>query len=86
VVRDDGAGTAFVSITNNANKPAVNCVFSVVAVAGSAAAIGYSQVNNVTVTRSAETRIPPQGPATGSTFHDTVTCDNGLSTSHDGVY
>jgi hypothetical protein len=86
VVRDDGAGTTLVSITNNANKPAVNCVFRTVAVAGPATGIGYSQVNNFTVTGSGETRIPPQGPATGSTFHDTVTCDNGLSTSHDGMY
>ncbi len=86
VVRDDGAGTTIVSITNNANKPAVNCVFRTNAVAGPATAIGFSQVNNFTVTGSEETRIPPQGPATGSTFHDTVTCDNGLSTSHDGIY
>jgi hypothetical protein len=86
VIRDDGAGTTLVSITNNANKPPVNCVFRVVAVAGTAAAIGYTQVNNFTVTGSEETRLPPQGPATGSTFHDTVTCDNGLSASHDGIY
>jgi hypothetical protein len=86
VLRDDGAGTSLVSITNNANKPAVNCVFKSVAVAGPAASIGYSQQNNITVTGSAETRIPPQGPSTGSTFHDTVTCDNGLSTSNDGNY
>jgi hypothetical protein len=86
VLKDDGAGTSLVSITNNANKPAVNCVFRSVAVAGPAASIGYSQMNNITVTGSAETRIPPQGPSTGSTFHDTVTCDNGLSASNDGTF
>jgi hypothetical protein len=86
VVRDDGAGTTIVSITNNAGKPPVGCVFRTVAVAGAATAIGYTQVNNFTVTGSDETRLPPQGPATGSTFHDTVTCDNGLSASHDGTF
>lgn len=74
------------SITHNENKPVVNCVFTTVAVAGPANAIGYSQVNNFTVTGSEATPIPAQGPTTGSTFHDTVTCDNGLSASHDGIY
>ena len=41
---------------------------------------------NFTVTGSQEASIPPQGPATGSTFHVTVTCDNGLSSSLDGMY
>jgi hypothetical protein len=57
-----------------------------VAVAGTATAIGYSRQTNITVTGSAETRIPPEGPSTGSTFHDTVTCDNGLSASEDAVF
>ena len=85
VVTDDGKGTTLVQITNN-DKPAVNCVFRTVAVAGEATIIGYSQVNNFTITGSEPATILPQGPATDSTFHDTVTCDNGLSASHDGVF
>ena len=77
--------TAFVSITNNANKPAVNCVFNTVAVAGPATLVNLPDIN-FTITGSQETRIHRDGPATGSTFHDTVTCDNGLSTSHDNTY
>jgi hypothetical protein len=77
---------AVVSITNNANKPAVNCAYRAVAVAGPAAAVNYDHTDNFTVTGSAETRIGYHGPATGSTFHNTVTCDNGLSTSQDAVY
>ena len=77
--------TAFVSITNNANKPAVNCVFNTVAVAGPATLVSLPDIN-FTITGSQETRIHRDGPATGSTFHDTVTCDNGLSTTHDNTY
>ena len=90
VIRHDDPLTAnFVSITNNANKPTVGCVFRAVAVAGPAAAVHYDHSVNFTVTGSGETRIPAGhsvGPATGSTFHDTVTCDNGLSTSQDVIY
>jgi hypothetical protein len=75
-----------VSITNNADKPAVGCVYRSVGVAGTAAAVNYDRSVNFTVTGSAETRIDYNGPATGSTFHVTVTCDNGLSTSWDGRY
>jgi hypothetical protein len=86
---DDPLTAAIVSITNN-DKPAVGCVYRSVAVAGLATSINYNADHNFTVTGSAETRIP-QGtgegaPATGSTFHTTVTCDNGLSTSRDVVY
>ena len=72
------------SITNN-DKPAVGCVMRSVAVAGPATIVG-EDVYNFTVTGSEETRLDYHGPATGSTFHVTVTCDNGLSTSLDGIY
>jgi len=79
--------TAIVSITNNANKRAVGCVYRSVAVAGGANVIHYDHSVNFTVTGSAETRVHVgDGPATGSTFHVTVTCDNGLSTSQDVRY
>ena len=79
--------TAIVSITNNANRPAVGCVYRSVAVAGQATAIHYDHSVNFTVTGSAETRVRVgDGPATGSTFHVTVTCDNGLSTGQDVMY
>jgi hypothetical protein len=88
---DDPLTTAFVSITNN-DKPAVDCVQSTVPVAGIAARINFPVPDlNFTVTGSEETRLPAGasrrlGPATGSTFHVTVTCNNGLSTSRDMVY
>jgi hypothetical protein len=79
--------TAVVSITHNANKPAVGCVYRSVAVAGEAAMVHYDHSVNFTVTGSAETRVHVgNGPATGSTFHVSVTCDNGLSTSQDVQY
>lgn len=77
---------AFVSITNNADKPAVGCVYRAVAVAGPAAMVNYNDTVNFTVTGSAETRIDRRGPATGTTWHVTVTCDNGLSISRDHIY
>jgi hypothetical protein len=77
---------AFVSITNNAGKPPVGCTYRAVAVAGTAAAVNYTDTFNFTVTGSAETRLDRPGPQTGSTWHITVTCDNGLSTSQDHVY
>jgi len=85
VLRYDNPAT-FVSITNNADNSRVGCVYTSVAVAGLAAGVNYERSFNFTVTGSAETRIDPNGPATGSTFHVTVTCDNGLSTSQDKIY
>ena len=62
----------------------------VVPVAGLAAAVNYFVPdNNFTVAGAQEARIPAGsslGPATGSTFHITVNCDNGLSTGTDTVY
>ena len=59
-------------------------------VAGPAAMVNYKVPDNhFTVAGSEEARIPAGGslgPATGSTWHLTVTCDNGLSTSLDKVY
>ena len=40
---DDPMTAAFVSITNNANKPAVGCVYRSVAVAGTAAGVNYTR-------------------------------------------
>jgi hypothetical protein len=77
---------AFVSITNNAGKPPVGCVYTAVAVAGPATSLNYTDTVNFTVTGSAETRLDRPGPQTGTTWHVTVTCDNGLSTSTDQVY
>ena len=54
-----------------------------------AAAVGWSADNDFTLVGSQEARIPAgssNGPATGSTFRLTVTCDNGTSTSMDAVY
>jgi len=67
----------------------VNCVRRSVAVSGLATSVNYNAEYDFTVTGSAETRIPQgssEGPATGSTFRITVTCDNGLSTSRDVIY
>jgi hypothetical protein len=90
VVRfDDPPTAAFVSITNNGNG-SVGCVMKTVPVAGLAAGVNYFVPdNNFTVAGAQEARIPAGsslGPATGSTFHITVNCDNGLSTSMDRVY
>jgi hypothetical protein len=84
--QDHSLAAAFVSITNNADKPAVGCVYRSVAVAGTAKAINWNDSVHFTVTGLQETKIKYRGPATGSTFHDTVTCDNGLSTSMDNVW
>lgn len=84
--QDHSLAAAFVSITNNADQPAVGCVYRSVAVAGAATAINWNNSVNFTVTGSQEAKIKYRGPATGSTFHDTVTCDNGLSTSMDNVW
>ena len=86
LLRADG-GVLVASITNNANNPAVGCVLRAVPVAGPATMLPPPDVN-FTVTGTDEARIPPQPPAiaTGSTFHVTVTCDNGLSASLDAIY
>jgi len=83
---DNSSAAVIVSITNNANNPPVNCVYRSVAVAGPAAAVNYDHSDNFTVTGSAETRINYHGPATGSNFHNTTTCDNGLSSTQDMTY
>jgi hypothetical protein len=83
---DNSAMALFVSITNNANKPAVGCVLRSIAVAGPAATVNFDRSEDFTVTGSAETRVEYNGPSTGSTFHKTVTCDNGLSNSQDIIY
>ena len=57
-----------------------------VAVAGTATMINYRREVPLTLIGSAATRIDPDGPETGSTFHVTVECDNGLSTSLDTVF
>jgi hypothetical protein len=86
---DNPITAAFVSITNNA-QPAVGCVMRTVPLAGTAAMVNFSKPDdNFTVTGSEESRIPAGssiGPATGSSFRLTVTCDNGLSTSMDATY
>ncbi len=87
VVRYDNSSMAvFVSITHNANNTAVGCVYRSVAVAGPATMVNYDHSDNFTVTGSAATPVAYHGPATGSTFHNTVTCDNGLSNSQDLTY
>jgi hypothetical protein len=86
---DNPLTAAFVSIVNNPTQGPVGCLYRSVAVAGIATSIGFSKDHPFTVTGSGETSIPQgssEGPATGSTFHVTVTCDNGLSTSQDAVY
>jgi hypothetical protein len=60
-----------------------------VALSGSAASVGYRLDNDFTLVGTQETRVPAgsaNGPATGSSFRLTVTCDNGTSTSVDAVY
>jgi hypothetical protein len=77
---------AFVSITNNAGKPGVGCSYAAVAVAGLGTAVNYNSTVHFSVNGAEETRLDRPGPATGTTWHVTVTCDNGLSTSLDHVY
>lgn len=84
--QDHSSAAAYVSITNNSDERAVGCVYRSVAVAGTARAIHWNDSVNFTVAGSQEAKIKYRGPATGSTFHDTVTCDNGLSTSMDNVW
>ena len=83
---DNSSTAVIVTITNNANNPPVNCVYRSVAVAGPATAVNYDHTDNFTVIGSAPAQIPYHGPATGSMFHNTVTCDNGLSNIQDVPY
>ena len=87
---DDPITAAFVSMTNHENQPAVGCLMRTVPVGGPAAAVNYNVPDNpFTLTGSQEARIPAGGslgPPTGSSWHLTVTCDNGLSSSLDAVY
>ncbi|WP_280826702.1 hypothetical protein [Mycobacterium sp. OTB74] len=64
----------------------MTCQYAAAAVAGPAAAINYVDTATVTINGSAETRFDRPAGQTGSTWHATVTCDNGLSTSADTVY
>jgi len=90
MLRWDGASPAtVVSMTNNANQPAVGCVRRAVPVAGIAAGVNFGVPDeHFTVTGSDEARVPEgrAGPPTGSTFQITVTCDNGLSASMEATY
>ena len=65
--------TAFVGITNNENKPPVDCTYS----------DGVTAPRPFTVTGSVESRVDIAGIPTGTVFHVTVTCDNGLTHSAD---
>jgi hypothetical protein len=68
--------TAFVGITNNENKPPAGCTYS----------DGVTPLRPFTVTGSAESRIDIAGLPTGTVFHVTVTCDNGLTHSEDKTF
>ncbi|HTQ20553.1 hypothetical protein [Mycobacterium sp.] len=81
-----GGIPAFVSITNNAGKPPVGCLYSAVATSGPAVTFHPTDTATFTVAGSAETRLDRPGPASGSNWHVTVTCDNGLSTMADQVF
>jgi hypothetical protein len=83
---DNAAMVVRVSITNPANNAPVGCVYRSVAVAGPAAGVNYDHTDTFTVSGSAPTTVSYHGPATGSTFHNTVTCDNGLSNTQDATY
>jgi hypothetical protein len=83
---DNAAMVVRVSITNPANNAPVGCVYRSVAVAGAAAGVNYDHTDTFTVSGSAPTTVSYHGPATGSTFHNTVTCDNGLSNTQDATY
>jgi len=87
---DNPITTAFVSIANNPNNGPVGCTMNTVPTGGTAAMFNFGVPDNhFTVAGSEEARIPAGssiGPGTGSSFHLTVNCDNGLSTSLDTVY
>lgn len=86
---DNPISAAFVSMANAPAGSTVGCRMNTVATSGTAAAVGWTAVNDFTLVGGQEARIPAgssNGPATGSSFHITVTCDNGTSTSMDAVY
>ena len=68
--------TAFVRITNNENKPEVDCTYS----------DGVNPERPFSVTGSAESRIDIIAPPTNTLFHITVACDNGLVHKQDKTY
>jgi hypothetical protein len=86
---DNPITAVFVSMSNNPSGTPVGCRMNSGARSGTAAAIGWAKDDDFTITGSQEARIPAgssNGPATGSNFRLTVTCDNGTSTSMDTVY
>lgn len=86
---DNPITAAIVSMTNAPAGSTVGCQMNTVATSGTAAAIGWKAENDFTLVGGQEARIPAgssNGPATGSSFRITVTCDNGTSTSMDAVY
>ncbi|MGX9673698.1 hypothetical protein [Mycobacterium sp. HM-7] len=86
---DNPITAAFVSMANNPPGSTVGCHMNTVATSGTAAAVGWAADNDFSLTGGQEARVPAgssNGPATGSSFHITVNCDNGTSTSMDAVY
>lgn len=86
---DNPITAAIVSMANVPSGSTVGCHMNTVATSGTAAAVGWLADNDFTLVGTQETRVPAgsaNGPATGSNFHLTVTCDNGTSTSLDAVY
>lgn len=86
---DNPISAAFVAMKNAPSGSTVGCHMTTVATSGVAASIGARVENDFTLVGSQETRVPAgsaNGPSTGSNFHLTVTCDNGVSTSLDAVY
>ena len=88
--RDDPVTGVFVSMANVPSGSTVGCRMTTVALSGVAASVGYQVADNVfTLVGSQETKVPAggsNGPATGSNWRVTVTCDNGVSSSLDGVF
>jgi hypothetical protein len=86
---DNPITSAFVSMKNVPSGSTVGCHMTTVATSGLAASIGARVENDFTLVGTQDTRLPAgssNGPATGSSFNLTVTCDNGVSTSLDAVY
>jgi hypothetical protein len=86
---DNPVTAAIVSMANTPSGSSVNCRMTMAALSGPAASIGWHKDNDFALVGTQETRVPAgsaNGPATGSSFRTTVTCDNGTSTSLDGVY
>jgi len=86
---DNPITAVFVSMANVPPGSTVGCQLADVALSGAAAAIGWRKDEGFTLVGTQETIIPAgpaNGPATGSNFRLTVTCDNGTSSSLDVVY